>query len=223
MSGQAQWHQREQRAGEQRRGPRPTQHRRGSHRHDDRQERRPPPRVGGVHQTGDAPELHRVQVLEQRLARDVGDGQRHQQHRAAGPDQGGCPRRAQGAVAGHVEDAAALRGHQERREQESADGDHRGDLPSRPHERQPDRRRRAGIRQAGGGERVGERKHTQTSGHQSREHRDGRQHRPYRPDDTCGGRGHGDQPRWTPAGLVLAARAWPSSRTRWCPRQRLSR
>ena len=66
----------------------------------------PPTRSPGVEPTG------------QRLAGDVGDGQRHQQRRTHRPHTRGDGAQSQRAVARGVEHAVALRGHQERGDQE---------------------------------------------------------------------------------------------------------
>ena len=70
--------------------------------------------------------------VAQRLARDIGDGQRHQQRRAHRPDSGGDGGQPQRAVAGGVEHSVVLRRHEERREQERADRGRRRRSPRPP-------------------------------------------------------------------------------------------
>ena len=208
---QAQRDERDQRAGQQERRPRPAQHRPARGRHHQRQKRRPPPRTGGVDQAGHRPQLDRVEVVTERLTGDVGDGQRDQQDGAHRPRPRGGDTHPQRAVAGDVEHPAVLRRHEERREHERSDGQHRRDLAGRPHERQPQRGDRAGVGQAGGGQRIGQRQRADAGGGDPGEQRHHPQHRPYR-GAAVGGCGHRCQRKFRRPARVISARGHRTAR-----------
>ena len=202
VARQRQRNQAEQRSAQQDRGPGPTQHRGGGQSDRQGEEGGPPPRVGGVDQTGYLPEGSWFEVVPQRFSGDVGNSEGHQQRGADRPHHGrpGCG--ADGPVPRSVENSAVLRRHQERRQEETSDCDHRGDLPHRPDERQADRGDRPRVGQARRGERVGKRQCADTGGHQSGEHRNRSQQRPKScsPRRPVRSRDHAAKPRATRRG-----------------------
>ena len=180
MPRQTQRNQGHQRAREQDRGPRPAQHGDAADRHHRGKKRRPPPRPGDVHQARDRPDRRRTEVVTQRLAGHVGNGQRHQQRGAHRPRTRGERPGAQRAVSGGVEHTGLLRRHEERREQERADRHDGRDLAGGPHERQAHRGHRPGVGQSGGGQRVRQRQRRQSGGRTACQQGDAEQQRPHR-------------------------------------------
>ncbi len=157
MTREAHRHEGDQRTGQQRRRPPPTQHRKAGQCDRGRDERGPAPRGGGVDEAGRRPDADRIEVFAQRVSRDIRHRQWHQQRRTHRPHGRRGRAEPERAVAGGVEHPVGLRRYQKRREQERPRRQHGGDLPRRPHERQPVGGRRPRIGQPGGGERVGQR------------------------------------------------------------------
>lgn len=208
VPGEHQRHQGQQGARQQHRRPAPSQDRKAGDGDGSGQQRRPAPGHCDVDQTGRRPHVSRGQVVEQGLPGHIGDRQRNQQCRADRPHARRRRPQPQRAVAGHVEHAVGLRCRQERREQEGPDRDNGGDLPRGPHERQAVCGHRAGIGQAGGGQRIGQRQRADARGHRTGQQADTDQHGPHRAGAHAGrgrlaGRSHGPRvwrgPRHAPA------------------------
>ena len=145
MPGQGDRQERDQGQQQQVGHPRPAHRETDQHRQHDGEDERPRPRRRDLDLPDGPPHVHRLDRLPERLPGGVRQGQRHQQRRAQGPYERRRPGGPHRPVAVDVEHAAALRGHEEGREEQRTDRGDRGDLRDTPDRRQPVGGERAGI------------------------------------------------------------------------------